>query len=148
MDLGKALIADAVVLVVYAAVANPAITGISIHEWLGVGALVVVVAHTAMHFDYLAETARHAGHRRGIRLAKALLDMLLVLVFALCCVSGLMVSGAVLQALGYYAEGYYFWDPLHAASAKLLLALLVVHAAANWKLIAVGLKRRDVDHEE
>ncbi|MCI8306359.1 MAG: hypothetical protein HFJ69_07270, partial [Enterorhabdus sp.] len=28
-------------------------------------------------------------------------------------------------------EGYYFWGPLHAASAKVLLALLVVHGALN-----------------
>ena len=42
-----------------------------------------------------------------------------------CAVSGIMVSGDVLRAFGWYAEGYYFWDPLHAVSAKVLLALAV-----------------------
>lgn len=148
MDLRKSLIVDAVVLVIYAVAANPAVTGVGVHEWLGLGALVVIVAHTAMHVDYLADTLRHAAHRRGMRLAKLALDALLVLVFMLCCVSGLMVSGAVLPALGLYAEGYYFWDPLHAASAKLLLALLLVHVAANWKLVAAGLKKKGYEHDE
>ena len=142
MDLKKALIADAVVLVIYALAANPAISGVSIHEWLGLGALLVVIVHTAMHFDHIIETFRAPTNRRGIRLAKAVLDVALVLVFALCAVSGVMVSGTLLQTFGFYAEGYYFWDPLHAASAKILLAMLLVHVVANWKLIAAGLRKK------
>ena len=142
MDLKKILIVDVVVLAVYAIAANPSVTGIGVHEWTGLGALLVLVVHVAMHFDFLAETVRHAAHRRGMRLAKFVLDVTLVIVFMLCCVSGLMVSGAVLPALGFYAEGYYFWDPLHAASAKLLLALLLVHVVANWKIVAAGLRKK------
>lgn len=142
MDLKKALIADAVVLVLYALAANPAVTGVPVHEWLGIGALLVIVIHTAMHLDHVIDTFRSSANRRGIRLAKSVLDVALVLMFALCCVSGVMVSGALLQTFGLYAEGYYFWDPLHAASAKILLALLLVHVVANWKLIAAGLKKK------
>ena len=139
---------DVVVLVVYLLAVNPAVTGIGLHEWAGLGVLVVLAAHSAMHADYLVETVRHAAHRRGLRLAKSVLDVALVVVLMLCCVSGLMVSGAVLPALGLYAEGYYFWDPLHAASAKLLLALLLVHVVANWKLVVAGLKKKGPDHDE
>ena len=46
------------------------------------------------------------------------------------------VSGAVLPALGLYADGYYFWDPLHAIAAKALLALLLVHVVAHWRWLA------------
>ena len=107
------------------------------------GALVVVVTHAAMHAEYLLDSFRTAAHRRGVRLAKSLLDLLLVLAFMVCCVSGLMVSGDVLPAFGRYAEGYYFWDPLHAASAKLLLALLLVHVVANWRIVVAGLRKND-----
>ncbi|MDO4289622.1 MAG: hypothetical protein Q4C41_00135 [Eggerthellaceae bacterium] len=47
-----------------------------------------------------------------------------------------MVSGAVLPAFGLYATGYFFWNPLHAASAKVLLALLLIHVAVNVRRIA------------
>ena len=148
MDLRKALVVDAIVFAVYLLAANPAMTGVPVHEWLGLGALLVVAAHAAMHVGYLVDTFRTAAHRRGVRLAKSLLDALLVLVFMACCVSGLMVSGDVLAAFGLYAEGYYFWDPLHAASAKLLLALLLVHVVANWRLVAAGLRRKGSGHDE
>ena len=48
-------------------------------------------------------------------------------------VSGLGISGTVLAVFGLYADGYYFWDPLHAIAAKVLLALLLVHVAVHWK---------------
>ena len=72
------------------------------------------------------------------------LDALIVVAFMTCTVSGVLVSGAVLPAFGLYADGFFFWDPLHAASAKVLLALLVVHVVAHWRWIA-GLFRGSRD---
>ncbi|NGM17415.1 DUF4405 domain-containing protein [Eggerthellaceae bacterium zg-893] len=148
MDIRRLLAVDAVVLVAYVVAANPAVTGIAVHEWLGLGFLAVIVVHAAMHFDYLVETVRGSAYRRGMRLAKFALDAILVIVLMLCCTSGLMVSGAILPSFGLYAKGYYFWDPLHAVSAKLLLALLLVHAAANGKIVVASLKRKDSDYDE
>ena len=54
---------------------------------------------------------------------------------AVVMVSGLLISGAILPAFGLYADGYYFWDPLHAASAKVLLALLLIHLATNLGVV-------------
>ena len=142
MDIKKVLIVDAIVLVVYAIVANPAVTGMLIHEWLSIGALIVIVVHFAMHINYLRYVFSSAQRRRGIKLAKSILDALLIVVFILCCISGIMVSGELLRALGLYASGYFFWYPLHAASAKLLLALLLVHVIANWKVVVGGLKKK------
>ena len=142
MDIKKVLIVDAIVLVVYALVANPAVTGMLIHEWLSIGALIVIVVHFAMHINYLRDVFSSAQRRRGIKLAKSILDALLIVVFMLCCISSIMVSGELLRALGLYASGYFFWDPLHAASAKLLLALLLVHVIANWKVVVGGLKKK------
>ena len=55
----------------------------------------------------------------------------MLVTLAVCVVSGLMISGSVLPFFGYYATGYYFWSPLHAATATVLLAVLLVHAALN-----------------
>ena len=90
----KLLAVDAACLLVYQVAASPALTGVGVHEWLG---------------------------------------LLIVAAFMTVTVSGIMVSGAVLPALGLYADGYYFWDPLHAIAAKALLALLLVHVVAHWR---------------
>lgn len=147
MDAKKrsALVVDLIVLVVYLVVANPALTGIGVHEWLGIAAFVAFVAHAAQHGDWVAETARTAFARPSLgRTGHFVLDALIVVAFMTCTVSGVLVSGAVLPALGLYADGFFFWGPLHAASAKVLLALLVVHVVAHWRWIA-GLFRGSRD---
>lgn len=147
MDAKKrnALVVDLIVLVVYLVVANPALTGIGVHEWLGIAAFVAFVAHAAQHGDWVAETARTAFARPSLgRTGHFVLDALIVVAFMMCTVSGVLVSGAVLPALGLYADGFFFWNPLHAASAKVLLALLVVHVVAHWRWIA-GLFRGSRD---
>ncbi len=125
---------DAAALLVCAFVANPALTGISVHEWAGLGLLVVFLVHAAMHAGWAADAMRTAFRNPAwARTGNLVLDALIVVVFMVCTVSGLLVSGAVLPAFGYYADGYYFWDPLHAVSAKMLLALLLVHVVVHAK---------------
>ena len=76
-----------------------------------------------------------------------MLDALIVVGFMVATVSGLMVSGTVLQVLGLYVPGYFFWDPLHAIAAKLLLALLVVHVAVHARWIVRMARKGKGDDE-
>ncbi len=125
---------DIAALAVYLVAANPAVTGIGIHEWLGLGMLVIFFVHAAMHVDWVIEAVRGSFVRLSwARTGNAVLDLVIVAVVMVVMVSGVMVSGAVLPALGLYADGYYFWDPLHAIAAKALLALLLVHVVAHWR---------------
>ena len=75
------------------------------------------------------------------------LDALIVASFMVVTVSGLMVSGAVLQAFGLYAPGYYFWDPLHAVAAKVLLTLLLVHVVVHARWIVRMVRKGKGDGE-
>lgn len=134
-------------VVVYMLAANPGVTGVPAHEWLGLGVFLLVVAHAAVHFDWLVGVVRNVAHCRGMSLAKFVLDILLIFSFSTCVVSGFMVSGTLFQALGLYATGFWFWDPLHAASAKVLLALAIVHVAVSWKSVSAVFRKRKVDHE-
>ena len=134
---------DSVALLAYLVAANPAFTGIDLHEWLGLGVLIVFLVHCALHVDWVADATRRArSNPTGARTGNLALDALILVAFMTVTVSGVLVSGAVLPALGLYAQGYYFWDPLHAVSAKLLLALLLVHVAVHWKWMASALKKR------
>ena len=76
---------DAVVLVVYLVAANPALTGVPVHEFIGLGAFVVMVAFTCV-----ASGDGLAGRGRAGRLA---LNIVLLVALAACVVSGVMVSG-------------------------------------------------------
>lgn len=140
---GKNMVVDAAALVAYLVVANPAMTGIAAHEWLAIGVLAVLFVHFATHVDWAVEAVRGAfGNSSFARRGNLALDALLLVALMVAMVSGLMVSGAVLSAFGLYADGYYFWDPLHAISAKVLLALLLVHVAVHWKWLYNFFRKR------
>lgn len=129
----RKIVFDGVVLVAYLIAANPAFTGIALHEWLGIGAFVVLFAHLALNADYFARAFR--APRSPARIGRALLDAALVVALVVCAVSGVMVSATVLPMLGYVAQGYFVWDPVHALSAKVLLALLLVHVVLSAPMV-------------
>lgn len=130
---------DVVVLAVYLLAANPVLTGIPLHEFVGLGTFVVVAAHVVASADGLGG--------RG-RVGQFVLNAVLLLSLAVCVVSGVMVSGAVLPSLGLYASGYHFWDPLHVVAAKVLLAALLVHVVVRAPAaLAVLRRRRDLCDE-
>lgn len=130
------LIIDSAALLVYLIVANPAITGIGIHEWLGLGVFVIFLVHVSTHFDWIIDTLRGTTKSPSLaRQGNLVVDGLMLAVFMVVTVSGLGISGAVLPAFGLYSEGYYFWAPLHSISAKVLLALFIVHLVVHWRWI-------------
>lgn len=140
---------DVAALAVFLVVANPALTGIGIHEWLGLGVLLMFFVHALLHADWAVEALRGSIARLSWgRTGNFALDLLIVVVLMAVTVSGVMVSGAVLPTFGWYAQGYYFWDPLHAVSAKALLALLLVHVVVHGKWIAAWFKKRNGDKHE
>lgn len=125
---------DLAVLAGYLVAANPALTGIPAHEYVGLVAVVVMAAHMVASADGLL------AFRRG-RWGRAVLNGILLAALATCAVSGVMVSGDVLPALGLYAAGYHFWDPLHALSAKVLLAALLVHVVLRAPMAWAWMRR-------
>ena len=138
----KNLAIDVAALAVFLAVANPALTGIGVHEWLGLGMLLVFFVHALLHAEWAVEALRGSIARPSWGCTGNLvLDALIVVALMAVTVSGIMVSGAVLPTFGWYAQGYYFWDPLHAMSAKALLALLLVHVVVHGKWLARVFKK-------
>lgn len=142
-SVGRKLALDAIALVLYALAALPALTTIPIHEWLGIAAFVVLAVHLVFGLGEAWSMARSADRsKRAARWSNLVVDVLLLIALSVCMVSGLLVSGTALPTFGLFADGYYFWDPLHAASAKALLALLVVHLALHARWIANAARRR------
>ena len=98
------------------------------HEWAGLVFAVAVIVHVAARHEEGARLFQNGFRKR--RAGKAFSFVLNVVNFvdlAVCAVSGLMVSGAVLPTFGLYAGGFFFWAPVHAFSAQLFMALALVH---------------------
>lgn len=139
----RTLIIDVAAFLVYAAAALPALTGVPVHEWLGLALLVPVLIHCVLHADWVAATLMQLGRGAGpAHVGRLALDAALLVAFMVVLVSGLGISGTVLQSFGLYVEGYYVWGPLHAIAAKVLLALLLVHVAVHAGSLYNLVKRR------
>ena len=81
----KNLAVDAVALLVYAVAANPALAGIGLHEWVCLGAFVVLLVHVALHWDWCADTARSVFARpSAARVGNLVLGVLLLVAFMVC----------------------------------------------------------------
>ncbi len=135
------IVIDIIVCLVFAISIFPNVTGVPIHEWIGILATVILVVHCAAHGAIRLGMQRKDGSTNGIALARTILNVLVLAALATCAVSGIMVSGTVLLSFDLFATGYYLWDPLHAISAKVLLALLLVHIAINARAFFSGVRR-------
>lgn len=143
MSMKKRVVFDVVLLVLFMLSALPTITGIPAHEWISLVAVVVMVAHCARRG--MLGTSEKSRGVSGIRIARIALNVLIGLSLAACAVSGIMVSGTVLPSFGLFATGYYFWDPFHAFSAKLLFAFLLVHVVLNARVMFVLARKLKAD---
>ncbi|MCI1479800.1 MAG: cytochrome b/b6 domain-containing protein [Eggerthellaceae bacterium] len=116
----------------------PNVTGEPVHEWIGLACFIALAVHGVARLRVVPRSVRR-GHaasatRTGIpssphsgvgALCKGMLACATI-----CAVSGLMMSGAVLPAFGLYVpDGYFVWESVHAATAKVLLVLVIFHIA-------------------
>lgn len=132
---------DIVLIAAFAVSLYPSFTGYAVHEWLGLVVAIAMLAHVVIRVADFAKTAvaGFKAHRPGL-ISTAALDAATFVTLALCAVSGLLISGAVLPSMGLFADGYYIWNSLHSFSAKLLLALAVVHVVLSWPRVSAIIK--------
>lgn len=132
----RVLVVDALALVLYIVVSLPAMTGVGAHEWLGLGIGLVLLVHGAQHVDFCRPPFDESGRLASKGRICSMLRWCFPLQLLSCRVSWNREQFCL--PLAFMPRGYYFWGPLHAASAKVLLALLVVHGALNlgsaWRL--------------
>ncbi len=138
------LAVDAVLLGIFLLLMAPRITGLALHEILGVAMAGLVVIHLLLSWRWIAVTSRQmfrdATARRRINYAINLaLFVLVVLVIA----SGLVISEVVLPWAGVTTIDDRAWRALHNQSLNWLMLCAGLHLAMNWGWVArtVGARR-------
>ena len=116
-------------------------TGLTFHEWWGVGIAAFIAVHVLLHWAWVVAAVQRFFH--GLRAAprlNALVDAGLYLAFITTIFSGLVLSRAVLPALGLRGYNTPFWLDLHIWATDVSMVLAVVHLALHWRwlLLAVG----------
>jgi hypothetical protein len=118
------------------------LTGLEIHEWLGIALAVALTVHIVQHAGWLASTTRRfvttaSFHNR----VNYVLGVALFLGFASITVSGLVISHFAMPFFGIHPPGGWFWHWLHVWSAEWMIWVIAVHLGFNWQWLVSATKR-------
>lgn len=114
------------------------LTGLALHEWIGVGLLVVVLVHLLSQWDWTMSTSRRLlGTLTGRLRFTYVLNWLLFVAVTLVMVSGLAISEVALPRLGIVVGrgGPPGWRLIHTLSANAILVLSGIHLGLNWRWV-------------
>lgn len=121
---------------------NLRLTGLAIHEWLGIALGVLLVYHLLVHWEWIIAVGKRLVRRLPAQeRLKALLDILLFVNMVILIASGLLISEVAVRQLGIHAEAGFAWRRLHTLSADWILWLMGLHLAFNWRWITNALRR-------
>lgn len=125
----------------FLAISNPPLTGLAVHEWLGLTLAVGMLVHVVFHWNWVAGiSGRLFGRLRpGARL-DYLVDVVLFVTFIAAVLSGLLTSKHVLPLFGVAAFGR-AWRGIHELTANVAVVAVAVHVGLHWRAVAPQLKR-------
>jgi len=131
------LIVDVILFVIFLLVINVPLTGLPIHEWLGILIGAGFIVHLLQHGEWIATTTRRFRSASSFQnRLNYLLTAGLFIGFASIIVSGLLISEVALPWIGFTPGGGTFWLWIHLASVGWVIWLTAIHIAMNWRWIA------------
>lgn len=140
------LIIDSLIFLAFLIAMEPRFGGVAIHEWLSLGLAVTIVIHLLLHWDWIITVGvkffKKLWHSSRL---KFVVDALLFVDGVAIMLSGILISKAILPALGISVQMDPTWRQLHSLTADLGILLLGVHFALSWKWIVSTIKRYVVD---
>ena len=112
---------------------NTHLTGIAVHEWLGIVFGGALVYHLLLHWQWINSTTRRLFSKLpGVQRLRYGVDLLLFVVMVIVVASGVLISRDALPAIGLPIEPSRFWSGLHHLTSNLVILLVGLHLALSW----------------
>ncbi len=138
------LLLDISTFVALLIVMDPRTSGIAVHEWLAIALSVTVVIHLLLNWNWIVEvTKRLFTKGKGLNGSRInyILNWALFIDGVLIMLSGILISEAVMPALGLPLPSNFTWSGLHEVSTNLSMLLMGLHVALHWNWIVSTVKR-------
>lgn len=136
------LIYDIVIFFVFLVSYDPEITGVALHEWMGVAFAGSIIVHLLLHWKWIVQITKRLFSRLPDKTRmNYFLNLLLLVDVAGITFTGFMISGTVLPVFGMRAPRTEFWLDLHEFFAGAGAALIGSHLALHWKWLLNAGKR-------
>jgi len=138
----KLFLLEALLFAAFVIAIDLPLTGLEIHEWLGIALAIALIVHIIQHAGWIASTTRRfvttaSFHNR----VNYLLMVGLFVGFTSITVSGLVISHFALPFIGVDPPGGWFWHWLHVWSAEWMIWLIAIHFGVNWAWVVSASKR-------
>lgn len=132
---------DALLFLVFLVLLSPKMTGLPIHEWLGIAFTLPLLVHLLLSWSWIATATRRVlAPRRPRDTVNAVLNALLFISGAVVVVSGLVISQVGLPWLGISTIDDRTWRATHNQATTWMLIAVGAHIAMNWRWITNATK--------
>jgi hypothetical protein len=133
---------DIAIFVAFLITMDPRTSGIAVHEWLTIALSATIIVHLLLNWKWIVQVTKRlfTGGLNGSRV-NYILNWLLFFDGILIMLSGIMISEAVIPALGFTLPENFTWRGLHDFSANISLLLMGLHLALHWNWIVSIVKR-------
>ena len=112
------------------------LTGLTLHEWIGIAIAVPLLVHLILQWQWITTTWRRAiAEKRRRSQFNFLLNALLFVFMTLAIFSGILASEVVTPHLTLAAGRTAAWSDVHSFATNTLVGLVGLHVALNWRWI-------------
>ena len=116
------------------------VTGEALHEWIGMGMTVLVIGHQILNRRWYGALLK--GKYNAYRVLTTVINILLLLSFALTAFCGMSMSGHAVPFL-YGMAPVSFSRQMHLSMSHWAFVLMGLHLGLHIPAMAAGLKLRD-----
>lgn len=135
MTARERLALDAAIFAVFVLAANPLVTGMGLHEWIGITVTAPIFVHLLINWDWVTRSAIGLlGKMRMTSRVNLAIDVALFLSVIGVTVSGFLVMPGIANALGLKASG--IWHAVHLWTSDLTIGCTAGHLVAHTGWIA------------
>lgn len=142
MSTKRNLILDLTIFTALLAVANPHLTGNTIHEWPGVSLAGAVITHLLFHWDWIIKVGKEffkkLFHQSRLNF---MVNTLFFIAMTGSFFSGILISKDVMSALGIQLNVSGGWKSIHTLMSDASVVMLGIHFALHWKWVVTNIGR-------
>ena len=137
-----AIYIDIALLVALVLLLSPRLTGLPVHEWLGIALGLPLLVHLVLSWVWIRSgSARFVTGPNTRARINYVLNWILFILVVIEVTSGVAISHVALPSIGVPTINDRAWRALHNQTLNWTLLLLGLHVAMNWKPLAAGVRR-------
>lgn len=136
------LVLDLSMFAAFLAIANPHLTGNTIHEWLGIAMAGTVITHLLLNWEWIINVGKEFfkkfWHQSRLNFV---VNTLFFIAMTGSLFTGLLISKSVMTTLGIQLDVSRGWKSIHTLMSDASVVLLGIHFALHLKWITTNIGR-------